>query len=418
MRTLRVLRQLGAAAVVPLALAACNSILDVQFPGRVPAEKVDDPSLATVLVDGVIGDLECAYNNYVAGNASHSDEYETSNSNVPGANWGERAITADEDDYVVGPCEGIFLSFGLHTVMHTARFQAEDVFNRLNGWTDAQVPNRKVLLATVKAYGAYPYVFFGETYCEISFDGGSPVGRPASLAIAEQRFAEAISLAQAAGNNDILNLARVGMARTKMDLKKWAEAAQFAQAVPPGYLKLADRGTENDRRYNKLYQNHTSGGLYVIATDYRGLNDPRLMVRDGGRGAFNPTVRLWVTDKYASLGDPIRLASYREAQLILAEALAQQDQIAAAMAILNGRRAEVGLGPLSAATKAEAITAVIGERRVELAFEGGHRMNDILRYTIPWKGANGSTRRFNDFTARPYGATTCWPLPTKERSGA
>lgn len=416
MRLPSFLRRLGAGAAVPL--AACGGVLDVEYPGRIPAENVADPTLAVVLANGVIGDLECAYNNYVAGNAAHSDEYETANSNGTGAAWGERGITADNEDYVNGPCEGTFTAFGIQTVMHTARFQAEDVFARLNAWTDAEVPNRRRLLAIVRTYGAYPYVFFGESYCEVAFDGGPPVSRAASLAIAEQRFAEAITLAQGAGDADILNLARVGMARTKMNLKKWAEAAQVAQQVAPGYVKMADRGTENDRRYNKLYGNHTSGGLYVIADELRAMNDPRLMVRDAGRGAFNPTVRLWVTDKYTSLGDPIRLASYREAQLILAEALAQQGQVTAALNILNARRAELELGPLSAGNQAAAVQAVIEERRRELAFEGGHRINDILRYNIPWKGANGSTKRVNDYTGRPYGGTTCWPVPTTERSGA
>jgi hypothetical protein len=302
--------------------------------------------------------------------------------------------------------------------MHTARFQAEDVFARLNAWTDAQVPNRKQLLAIVRTYGGYPYVFFGETYCEISFDGAPAVSRAASLAIAEARFTEAITLAQAAGDNDILNMARVGMARTKMNLKKWAEAAQVAAQVPDGYLKFADRGTENDRRYNKFYGNFTVGALYVVADELRPINDPRLKVRDAGRGAFNPTIRLWVTDKYTSLGDPIRLASHLEARLIQAEALAQQGQIDLALALLNARRNELGLTPLTATTQAEAVQAVISERRMELAFEGGQRMNDILRYNIPWKGAQGSTKTVNDYTGRPYGGTTCWPLPTTERGGA
>jgi hypothetical protein len=203
-----------------------------------------------------------------------------------------------------------------------------------------------------------------------------------------------------------------------MNLKKWADAVAVASQVSVGYVKMADRGTENDRRYNKLHENHTIGGLYVIADAYRTMNDPRVVVRDAGRGAFNPGIRLWVTDKYTSLGDPIRLASYLEARLIQAEGLAQQNQVTAAMAILNARRAELTLTPLTATTQAEAVQAVIGERQRELAFEGGHRINDILRYTIPWKGANGSTKTVNDYTGRPYGGTTCWPLPNSEKSGA
>ena len=417
MRTPRFLRLLGP-AVATLALGACSTILDVEFPGRVPAETIDDPSLAAVLATSVVGDLECAYNNYTAANAAHSDEFETANSNGTGAAWGERGITASSGDYVEGVCEGTFTSFGIQTVMHTARFQAEDIFARLNAWTDAQVPNRKKLLAKVRTYGGFPYVFFGETYCEVSFDGAPAVSRATSLATAEARFTEAITLAQAAGDNDILNLARVGLARTKLNLKKWSEALTVAQQVPTGYVKMADRGTENDRRFNKLYENFNVGGLYVIADELRTIADPRLKVRDGLRGAFNPTVRLWVTDKYTSLGDPIRLASYLEARLIQAEALAQQGQIGPALAILNTRRAELGLAPVSASTQAAAIVAVIHERRMELAFEGGQRMNDILRYNIPWKGAQGSTKTVNDFTGRPYGGTTCWPLPATEKGGA
>ncbi|MEO7966499.1 MAG: RagB/SusD family nutrient uptake outer membrane protein, partial [Gemmatimonadaceae bacterium] len=71
----------------------------------------------------------------------------------------------------------------------------------------------------------------------------------------------------------------------------------------------------------------------------------------------------------------------------------------------------VTLAPLTAATQAEAIAALLDERRHELSFEGGHRLNDLLRYKIAWKiGAN-------PFTNRPYGNTTCWPHPTREING-
>jgi hypothetical protein len=416
---MRILRRLGVTVALPLLGACSGGLLDVSFPGRIPADKVDDPTLAPTLVNSVIGDLECAYNNYTAGNAAHSDEFESSNSNVPGANWGERTIGASENDYVNGVCGGSALNFGLHTVMHTARFQAEDIFERLSNWTDAQVPNRAKYLATVKTYGAFPYMFFGETYCGIAFDGGAPTTPAASLAIAETRFTEAIALAQTASDNDMLNLARVGLARTKMDLKKWGDAATVAALVTPGYVKMASRGTESDRRYNKIYQNYTTSGYYTVADEYRTMNDPRVLVRDSGRGAFNSVVRLWITDKYLTLGDGIRLASYKEAQLILAEAQAQQNQVAAAQQTVNAYRGLYpGLAPLTFTDQADAIAKILEERRRELSFEGGQRMNDILRYHLPWKGAFGSTKNFNQYTGRPYGATTCWPLPTNETAGA
>jgi hypothetical protein len=81
------------------------------------------------------------------------------------------------------------------------------------------------------------------------------------------------------------------------------------------------------------------------------------------------------------------------------------------MALVNARRAQVGLAPVSATTQQEAIDTIIDERRKELSFEGGHRLNDLLRYNIVWKTGT------NPFTNRAYGSTTCWPYPTREKNG-
>ncbi|MEO6712250.1 MAG: hypothetical protein ABIM89_02340 [Mycobacteriales bacterium] len=325
----------AAIVLAAIALAACDNILEVEFPGQIPTEQIGDPSLAAVLTRSAIGDFECAYSNYMSGSAVHSDEYETSNSNVPLANWGERTITKDENDYSIGTCEG---NFGMNLTLHTARLQAEDVTKKLTAWTDAQVTNRTSLLAQAKVYAGYTYLLLGEGMCEVAFDGG-PVQPPsAALALAETRFTEGLALAQTASNTDMLNLGRVGMARTKMDLKKWSEAATFAAQVPPTYNKNVDRGQESTRRWNKLWRLAEQIGAYTVATDYRTMNDPRVLVADAGRGAFNSEVRLWVTKKYTGLTSPMRLASGIEANLIRAEALIQQDQIGPGMALLNARR--------------------------------------------------------------------------------
>jgi hypothetical protein len=397
-------------AATVAAAGGCSNLLDVQFPGQIPTENITSPSLAAVLARSVVGDFECAYSNYMSGNSVHSDEYETSNSNVPLANWGERTITADENDYVIGTCEG---NFGFYLTLHTARFQAEDVFAKLSNWTDAEVTNRASLMAQVRAYGAYAYLLMGEGFCQVSFDGGAAQPPTEALKIAETQFAEAITLATSANNTDMLNLARVGLARTKMDLKKWTEAATAAASVGAGYNKNADRGQESARRWNKLWRLAEQQGAYTVATAMRNTGDPRPQVIDANRGAFNSEVRLWVTRKYSALTSPMRLASKIEANLIQAEALIQQDQIQPGMDILNARRAEaaVNLPPLTAATKQEALNHLLAERRMELSFEGGHRINDLLRYNLTWKVGS------NPFTNRPYGTTACWPHPTRETNG-
>lgn len=409
MKTILLRAARGAPAMMALfGMVACTNVLEVEFPGQIPTAQIGDPALAAVLVRSAIGDFECAYSNYMSGSAVHSDEYETANSNVPLANWGERTIVADETDYAIGTCEG---NFGINLTMHTARLQAEDASKKLDAWTDAQVPQRASLQAQAKVYAAYAYLLMGEGFCEVAFDGGARQPPTAALTAAEMRFAEGITLAQSSGNTDMLNLARVGMARTKMDLKKWAEAATFAASVADGYSKNVDRGQESARRWNKLWRLAEQVGAYTVAPAYRTTSDPRVLVADAGRGSFNAEVRLWVTKKYTGLTSPMRLASKIEANLIQAEALAQQGQVAPAMAIINARRAAVGLTALQATTQAEAVAHVLEERRKELSFEGGHRLNDLLRYNITWKtGAN-------PFTNRPYGDTRCWPHPTREING-
>ena len=405
-RTARVSVATGFATLL---LGACSNMLDVQFPGLIPSETLNDPTLAPVLVTSVIGDFECAYNNYTAGSSFHSDEFESANGNAEWSFWGERGITSSDGYYVNGPCEQ---SMGIYRTLQTARFQSEDVFKRLNAWTDAQVAGRAAKLATVRTYGAYSYALMGETFCSVAFDGGAQQAPVEALKVAETQFNEAITLAQQSGTTQILTMARVGLALVKMDLKKWSEAAQLAQQIPAGFEMSASRAANTDRLWNTHYLIGVQNAAYVVADAYRTMNDPRVLVLDTNSPAFTASIELWITTKYQSLATPIRLASYIEARLILAEALAQQGQVGPAMAILNARRAEVGLGPLAAATQAEAVAAVISERRKELSFEGGHRLNDLLRYGIPWKvGAN-------PYDGRPYGSATCYPYPTQELQGS
>src|SRR5687768_14665636 len=72
------------AAVIALTLAgtlvstACSSLLDVDLPGRVPAEALDNPDIAPTLVQGAIADFECGFTGYVGGTGMLSGEFITS----------------------------------------------------------------------------------------------------------------------------------------------------------------------------------------------------------------------------------------------------------------------------------------------------------------------------------------------------
>ena len=197
-------RRLSARAIVlalalPFATTACSDILDVHVPGRVQEQALDDPALAPTLAASVVSDFECAWNNYVAAAALISDEFIQASGNLNQRNWGSRRITADDPNMAQGSCR---TQYGIYTTLQTARFQAEDIYNRLDKFTDAQVPNRATLKATVKAYGAYALLALGEGFCQMALDGGPLMTPKEVLQLAETKFTEAIQLATAANNQE------------------------------------------------------------------------------------------------------------------------------------------------------------------------------------------------------------------------
>src|SRR5262249_34015012 len=81
-------------AVSLLAAGACKNVLDVELRGRTPAERLNDATLAKTLVNGVIGDLECGWDLYVAATSWISDEFEPVSGNLVWRNWAAKRIVA------------------------------------------------------------------------------------------------------------------------------------------------------------------------------------------------------------------------------------------------------------------------------------------------------------------------------------
>ena len=73
----------GAALLLVLLFSACDTaeLLDVDLPGNVTAEDIEDPALAGTMRVSAIGDFEWAWDNYVDFAARHSDEYIHSSGN-------------------------------------------------------------------------------------------------------------------------------------------------------------------------------------------------------------------------------------------------------------------------------------------------------------------------------------------------
>lgn len=388
--------------------------------------------MAPTLVAGVVADIECAWNNYVAAAAHHSDEYMQSSGNFTMKRWGLRQITADETSYSTGSCTD---SYGLYTPLQTARFQAASNYARIQSFPDGEVPDKASLLATIRAYGAFSLVAMGEGFCEIAMDGGEVVAPADVLALAETWFGEAIELAGQAGDSDILGLALVGRARVRLDLEDFGGAIADAEQVPATFAMYARRDESDPRRYNAHYDNvngaepgqaHATVAPNYRALEWMGVDDPRVNVFDSGNLGFDFVTPHYVHDKIPTRASPVLLASYEEAQLFIAEAAARANALDRARAIINAGHALAGLPSFDAAgttSQDEVIAHVIEERRRELFVEGGHRLNDMLRFRgtafeIPFLGEPGSIHPNGiDHVGNPYGTVTCFPLPDVERSG-
>src|SRR5689334_4594047 len=399
------------AALAALA-AACNSndLLDVDTPASVPVGLIDDPKNATLMVNSAVGDFECALGSTIAVEGIISDEladaqlgaaawpYDRRDANVQtNGSYGTNACTSNQTP-------------GIYNPMSTARWDADHALNNLNKWTDAEVPNRQALIAKAAVYAGFSYALMGMSFCEAAFDLGPQVDQAGMFKLAEDRFTTAITAAQASQQTTMLNAAYVGRARVRLFLNNKAGAAADAQLVPKGFALNAANDATDNRLYNRIYAITQQFGFYTIEDQSRDLktekgeSDPRSAVKQVATRPADAKATIFVPNKYAA-GDaaPTPIATYQEAQLILAEAQGG----AAAVTAINGLRATAGLQPYSGPTDAASIQALIIDERRRALFLEGFRNYDLQRFDLSFDPAVGTAF---PLTGCSYGNTRCLPL--------
>jgi starch-binding outer membrane protein, SusD/RagB family len=402
------------AAIVAVGLAAgtaCNTLLAVDNPGRVPDTALDDPSLAPVLEAASIGTFECGVVNYAATAGMLSGEYWSANGFVNNHVWEWRGIVPIKGE--PGSCSyGRASTFmGFYTPLQQARFQLEDTYNRVSKFTDAQVPGRAKILTEMRDYSGYAYLLLGEGMCTMTVDRGPSLSRTQTLDSAEVRFTDAITRATALGDKSLLDMALVGRARTRLDLGNLAGAAADAALVDSGFVRSAEFSETTPSRENRIYDLTIRGEYLSVAPAYQGLTvngqtDPRVPVKNTGRIAQDNVTPLWLQQKFTGSGAvSLPIASWVEAQLIYAEATGGQQGLDA----INRVRAVSNIAPLVMADPNDATafeTAVLEERRRQL-FSEGQRYGDMIRKNLPFQ--TGTNRK-----GQTYSDLTCVPLPDVE----
>ena len=395
-----------------IATGACNSLLSVDNPGRVPDTQLDDPALAPILEAAAIGTFQCGAVSYAATAGMLSGEYWSANGFVNNHPWEWRGIVQIKGE--PGSCNYTRAStfMGFYTPLQQARFQLEDTYTRVEKFTDQQVPTRAKILTEMRAYAGYTYLLLAEGMCQMTVDRGPAMTRAQTLAVAEQRFTDAIAKATAINDKSLLNMALVGRARTRLDLGNMSGAATDASAVTdPTFVRVAEFSETTQSRENRIYDLTIRGEFLSVAPAYQGLTvngvaDPRVKVTNTGRIAADNVTPLWLQQKFTGSGAvSLPIASYAEAQLIYAEATKGQ----AGLDAINRVRALSNIGPLVMADPNDAAafeTAVLEERRRQL-FSEGQRYGDMLRNGLPFQ--QGTNRK-----GQTYSNLTCVPLPDVE----
>jgi len=411
----RFTRRFAVAALAIAGLGACNMILDVENPGSVPAESLADPTLVPALAAAAMQTLQCGVIQYAATAGMLSGEYLNANGFVDNHPWEWRGIT--EIKGAPGSCNygrGT-TAMGFYTPLQQARFQLDDAFERLSGFTDAEVANRAQLMAAMRAYSGYALLLLGEGMCEMTIDNGPKMTRAEVYALAEGRFTDAITRATAINDQSLLNMARVGRARARLDLKNLSGAASDAIAVTPvGFVRNAEF-TEGGAatRENRIFNLTLRNDYLSVAPAYRNLTvngvagsvaDKRVPVKDAAKKANDGVTPLFQQQKFLAGNSNHPIASWNEAQLIYAEAVGGQQGFDA----LNAVRAQNGIPLLTGPVPTgQAYTDLVLEERRRQLFSEGQRYGDMLRYNLPF--TKGLTLKGNT-----YSDLTCVPLPDVE----
>lgn len=164
------------------------------------------------------------------------------------------------------------------------------------------------------------------------------------------------------------------------------------------------------------YYTTTFGGRNEVATS-GSLNtaheagDLRQAVNATATGGTGSNLKTLKYTRVSTGDDNVVLFRLAELYLIRAEARAQiGTDLAGALADVNVVRARAGLAASAASTTADLMTAILKERRIELAHEG-HRFFDLKR-TNTLASTIGTTFGVSGATDNRFRAL--WPIPQRE----
>ena len=376
-------------------LAGCESLLEVELPGSVQESDLNDPALAETLLLGATSDFECGFSAWMMISTLWTSTMDQSSTLTTHGNLQGRRPASSEYGEANCAVDGSPLPFGYWGPLNIARVQAVRAREFIEGFEG--VGNKDLLIGTAFAYEGYSYQLLSETFCELYFDGGPRMEPEQGMDLAISRFTSALELVGNATSGEarsIRNMALVGRARANLHLGNLSDVVADARMVDVDFERLVDRSGINAYRYNQVFHRSNEDNAYSVSnlqSTYRevevdgvwtllvdGVPDPRVQSFDDGIGSNLHTPQ-FTQLKYGSRSDPIPFATWKEAQLMIAEVEGGQE----AVGVINMLRDYHGLPHFASADGEEIREQVLEERRRELWLQGV-RHGDMLRLGIPF----------------------------------
>lgn len=435
----RPLSRFGLLIGVLLPLVACD--LEVSDPDIITPESLTGEAGIEAFYAGAIGDFALAYDGG-AGGGSFLDGYVTTSAYVSDEAYlsGTFPTRRQFDQRNVNENNGTLANVfsRLQRARRATESAADVVAER-----DPEDPR----VGELQSLAGFLYIAFGEGFCsgvpfssaplggDLEFGGPQSTSEIFGIALARLDDGEA----NAGGDEDLVNLAKVGQGRALLNLGLYEEAAAAVADVPDDFVYLITHSAGSGRQENGLSAANEQTLRLSIAEDEGGSGTPYRDGSDDGEGlnfltaedprvpfeaeadAFDSTVdTTYILLAYGGFGIPLEetspspLASGVEARLIEAEAaLNGPGGAAAALLILNDLRARVdGLDPLLAVD-----TDVLFEERAFWLYGTGHRLGDLRRLVRQYGRNQASVFPTGAyFKGGSYGTDVNLPIPQEEQN--
>lgn len=296
---------------------------------------------------------------------------------------------------------------------HTARWVAEESVKRMTEAIGEEFDSSP-MAAQALIYVGFANRLLGENMCVAVIDGGAAQPRTVHFERAVAAFTRAVDIANRADEPDLALAARAGRAAANVWLGDWSAVASDAEAVPEGFIYSLGYSDIEIDQYNRIFwaganspfRAATVAGTYFDSY-FTATGDPRTpwTTLEGYPTGDGSTIIFHRQMKYTSRDAPVRLASGREMQTLLAESRLRAGDTPGAVAILNHLRAGVGLPGVTAATPADGWELLRRERSAELWLEG-RTLGDVYR----WEAGSVPGAHYQDLAGRDR----CFPVGQSE----